>query len=75
MKGLVIRNTHMKYMYDSSIFNSLKVMTKVKVFVHAANADLDADADGRAMTNSEDARNKFDLEVGLRLWYQLKRFV
>ena len=50
MKGLVIRNTHMKY--ESSIFNGLKIMTKVKVFVHAANADADTDAnaDGRAMT-------------------------
>ena len=42
--------------YESYIFNGLKVMTKVKVFVHAANADADtdaqayADADGRAMT-------------------------
>ena len=34
--------------YESSIFYGLKVMAKVKVFVHAANAD--ADADGRAMT-------------------------
>ena len=43
-------NTHMKY--ESSIFNGLKVMAKVKVFVHAANADTeaDADADTRAMT-------------------------
>ena len=32
--------------YESSIFNGLKVMAKVKVFVHAANAD----ADSRAMT-------------------------
>ena len=50
MKGLVIRNTHMKY--ESYIFNGLKVMAKVKVFVYAANADADtdADADGRAMT-------------------------
>ena len=32
--------------YESSIFNGWKVMTKVKVFVHATNAD----ADGRAMT-------------------------
>ena len=32
--------------YESSIFNDLKVMAKVKVFVHAA----DTDADGRAMT-------------------------
>ena len=46
VKGLIIRNTHMKY--ESSIFNSWKVMAKVKVFVHAANAD--ADANGRAMT-------------------------
>ena len=30
--------------YESSIFNGLKVMTKVKVFVQAANADADAHA-------------------------------
>ena len=36
--------------YESSIFNGLKVMAKVKVFVHAANADTDANADSRAMT-------------------------
>ena len=36
--------------YESSIFNGLKVMAKVKVFVHAANADADADTDSRAMT-------------------------
>ena len=42
--------------YKGFIFNGLKVMAKVKVFVHAANADADADADtdadadGRAMT-------------------------
>ena len=36
----------------SFIFNGLKVMTKVKVSVHAANtdADTDAHADARAMT-------------------------
>ena len=52
MKGFVIRNTYMKY--QSCIFNGLKVIAKVKVFVHAANADADTDADvdtdGRAMT-------------------------
>ena len=32
--------------YESYIFNGLKVMAKVKVFVYAAKAD----ADGRAMT-------------------------
>ena len=31
--------------FESSIFNGLKVIAKVKVFVHAANAD----ADSRAM--------------------------
>ena len=38
--------------HESSIFCGLKVMAKVKVFVHAANADTDGDgdADGRAMT-------------------------
>ena len=29
--------------YESSIFNGLKVMAKVKVFVHATAADADAD--------------------------------
>ena len=36
--------------YESPITSGLKVMTKVKVFVHAANADPDADEDARAMT-------------------------
>ena len=36
--------------YESSIVNGLKVMAKVKVFVHAANADVDADPDAIAMT-------------------------
>ena len=38
--------------YESSIFYGLKVMAKVKVLFHAANADAntDTDADGRAMT-------------------------
>ena len=44
MKGLVIRNTHMKY--QSSILNGLKVMAKVKDFVHAFNVNVDT----RAMT-------------------------
>ena len=46
MKGLVIRNTHVQY--ESPVTSGLKVMAKVKVFVHAI--DVDADADGRAMT-------------------------
>ena len=54
VKGLVIRNRHMKY--ESSIFNGLKVMAKVKVFVHAAKADTD----GRAMTISS-----LDIRPGL----------
>ena len=38
--------------YESSVFNGLKVMAKVKVFIHATNAgaDADADADTRAVT-------------------------
>ena len=36
--------------YESSILNGWKVMAKVKAFVHTANADTDAGADGRAMT-------------------------
>ena len=32
--------------YEYSIFNGLKVMAKVKVYVHTAHADVDA----RAMT-------------------------
>ena len=48
MKGLVIRNTHVKY--ESPTSYALKVMTNVKVFVHATDADSDAYADTRAMT-------------------------
>ena len=36
--------------YESSIFNGLKVMAKVKVIVHAANAEADANTSSRAMT-------------------------
>ena len=43
-KGLVTSNTHVQY--ESSISSGKKVMAKVKVFVHAT----DADADGRAVT-------------------------
>ena len=32
VKGLVIRNTHVEYDYESLITSGLKVMTKVKVF-------------------------------------------
>ena len=39
--------------YKSSIFNDLKVMAKVKVFVHAANADTDKDADATADTDAD----------------------
>ena len=46
MKGLVTRNTHIQY--ERSITSGLEVIAKVKVFVHATEAD--ADADGRAMT-------------------------
>ena len=44
VKGLVIRNTHVKY--ESPTSSVLRVMTDVKVFVHAT----DADTDTRAMT-------------------------
>ena len=46
MKGLVTSNTHVQY--ECSISSGKKVMAKVKVFVHASNAD--ADLDTRAMT-------------------------
>ena len=39
---------HKEYTYESFIFYGLKVMAKVKVFVHAVNAD--AYMDVRAMT-------------------------
>ena len=42
MKGLVTRNTHMKY--ERSITFGLEVVAKVKFFVHATDADC------RAMT-------------------------
>ena len=46
MKDRVTSNTYVQYKSPTS--SGLKVMVKVKVFVHAANAD--GDADGRAMT-------------------------
>ena len=36
------RSCHKESTYEISIFNGLKVMAKVKVFVHAANTDADA---------------------------------
>ena len=36
--------------YERSITSGLEVMAKVKYFVHATDADADADAVGRAMT-------------------------
>ena len=47
MKGLVTRNTHVQY--ESLITSSEKVMPKVKVFVHNADADTDVDAYTRAV--------------------------
>ena len=41
VKGLVTRNTHVQY--ESPVTSGKKVMAKVKVFVHASNADVDAD--------------------------------
>ena len=48
-EGLVTMNTHVQY--ESSISSGKKVMAKVKFFVHASNADInaDAEADTRAM--------------------------
>ena len=40
VKGLITRNTHVQY--ESHIPSGLKVMAKVKVFVHATDADADA---------------------------------
>ena len=45
-KGLVTSNAHVQY--ESPISSGKKVMAKVKVFVHASNAD--AAVDTRAMT-------------------------
>ena len=39
MKGLVIRNAHVQY--ESPITSGLKVMAKVKDFVHASDANAD----------------------------------
>ena len=48
MKGLVTRNTHVRY--ESTITSGLKVKAKVKVFVHASHADADTDADDKDLT-------------------------
>ena len=36
--------------YEISIYSGLKVMTKVKVSVHASHTDVDMDTYARAMT-------------------------
>ena len=41
MKGLVTRNTHV--LYESPITSGLNVIAQVKLFVHATDADADAD--------------------------------
>ena len=63
LKGLVIRNTHVKY--ESPTSYALKVMTNVKVFVHATDADADADTWATCMTIAlrtyVPARSKIDI--------------
>ena len=51
MKGLVIRNTHVKYKSPTSY--GTKVMANVKVFVHATDANTDADTDADADADAE----------------------
>ena len=46
VKGLVTRNTHEQY--ECPIISCLKVMAKVKLFVHGTDAD--EEAGGRATT-------------------------
>ena len=46
-EGHVTMNTSIQY--EIPIFNGWKVMAKVKVFVYATNADVDTDANTRAM--------------------------
>ena len=50
VKGLVTRNTVTHVQYKSPITSGKKVMAKVKVFVHAIDADAETGADGRAVT-------------------------
>ena len=39
------RSCHKEYTYEISIFNVLKVMAKVKVSIHAVNANANADTE------------------------------
>ena len=48
MKRSCHKKIHMKY--ESCILNGLKVIVEVKVFVHGANADVDANADAMFKT-------------------------
>ena len=59
--------------YESFIFYGLKVMIKVKVFVHAANAD--ADTDGRAMTISSPDIRPGSLKIDAALLSFRKKFI
>ena len=65
MKGLVIRNVHEQY--KSPDTSGLKVMAKVKVFVHATYAD----ADGRAMTLAPGTNLS---QLAKKLWSMLNFF-
>ena len=56
--------------YESSIFNGLKVMAKVKVFVHATNADANADAN--ANTRAVTLAPRTFVPARLKLWYTIK---
>ena len=48
------RSCHKVYTYEIPICNGWKDITKVKVFVHATKADVDADTS--AMTQAPQAR-------------------
>ena len=47
-------------------------MAKVKVFVHATDADADTDADGRAMTL---APRTYLSRLAKKLWYHVEGLV
>ena len=78
VKGLVKSNTHMQY--QSFISDGKKVMAKIKVFVHASNAD--ADMDTRPMTFAQQTFIRLAKKVGQtsrsrslgqKMWYSWKR--
>ena len=69
VKGLVIRNKHVKY--EALPLKLFRVMTNVKVFVHAIDADTDADTRAMTLAPRHTSRLAKNLIIYLQLTYSV----